>query len=175
MIFLPTTRVLWPQQFSADNQPVCVSDDGEMPLQDSERATQPQVIRCAECNYAQFGGDGTPPQCKAQRNFLVLCLPDYEPAILTMQSTAIGAAKQLTSLAKMCGLRKSIAMAARRVQDNRGSWFVPVFVVGRKLDDGEILVAVDFRNDLRNLVITADVVQESGTGPEIEELEEVPF
>jgi hypothetical protein len=162
MVFLPTTRVMWPATFNADNQPVCVSDDNRSPTDDLTRVTNPQRGPCAECPYSQFGEDGTPPVCKAQRNFLILTLPDLEPAILTMQSTGIASAKQLTSLAKMAGLRKSITMAARQVQDNRGMWYVPAFVMGRKLSVTEIITAAEFRDDLKNLVITADIVVENG-------------
>jgi len=177
MVFLPTTRVMWPQTFSADNQPVCVSDDGKYPLNDLNRATEPQSGPCAQCPYGQFGEDSTPPACKAQRNFLLLGLPDYEPVILTLSSTGIAAAKQLTALAKMAGLRKTITMTTRQVNSDKGTWFAPVFIVGRKLATEETLMAVEFRNDLQNLIITADV-EGNGSSAEsapIEDDEPVPF
>ena len=185
MVFLPTTRVMWPEAFNADNQPVCVSDDGQRPLKDMARVTDPRSGPCQECLYAQFCEDGTPPICKAQRNFLALIVSgqDYEPVILTMQSTAIAAAKQLTSLAKMAGLRKSIVMGTKRIDSDKGTWFVPVFVMGSKLSTQQVLTAVDFRDDLKNLVISAEVVAENGdsdtsdapTAPMRDEDIEVPF
>ena len=179
MMFLPTTRVMWPEQFSADNTPLCVSDDGEHPLQDMNRATTPQAGSCAQCPYSQFTDDG-PPACKSQRNFLVLTLPDYEPAIVTMQSTAIATAKQLTALAKMARLRKTILMTTRLVDGDKGTWFVPVVVIGHKLDNADVLLAAEFRNELKNLVITADVEDMNGATPTKEPIlyddnDEVPF
>jgi len=187
MVFLPTTRVMWPPNFDAGNIPLCVSDDGEYPLQDTTRATLPLLGPCSTCEFSQFGEDGTPPACKNQRNFLVLALvEDREPAIITLQSTGIAAAKQLTALAKMAGLRKSIIMATRLVSGDKGTWWMPVFVIGRKLAAGEIMTAVDFRDELKNLVITADLVDTNGATPASgddgpapvlydDELDEVPF
>jgi len=162
MVFLPTTRVMWPATFDANNTPVCVSDDGTNPLDDQNRATNPQEGPCSMCSYSQFGGDGTPPVCKAQRNFLVLTLPDYEPAIITLSSTGIAVAKQLTALARMTGIRKAIVMATRQVSSDKGTWWAPQFVVGSKLANDEVLMAAEFRNGLKNLIITADIVQENG-------------
>ena len=178
MVFLPTTRVMWPATFDANNVPMCVSDDGVNPLNDQNRATNPQNGPCAACPYSKFSDDGTPPTCKAQRNFLVLTL-DYEPAIITLSSTGIAAAKQLTAMARMTGIRKAIVIATRQVTSDKGTWWAPQFVVGRKLGNDEMMLAADFRNGLKNLIVTADTVQENGTSapaPQvIEPEEELPF
>lgn len=162
LVFLPRTHVMWPAKFSADNDPQCASDDGKHPSSssDARTLTNPQRGPCADCPSAKFGADSEAPACKMQRNFLVWLVEQGEPAILTMQSTALTSARQLTTLAKTQGLRKSISFATREVKDDRGKWFVPAFGKGRKLAVDEILALAEARDELRNLVISADVAEE---------------
>lgn len=168
LVFLPRTRVMWPQTFSTSNDPMCVSDDGDKPLgPDSGRVmTNPQQGPCAECQYSRFNDDGTPPPCKLQRNFLVMVVEDdaMEPAILTMQSTALASAKQLTSLAKTQGVAKTIRFVAQEMRGDSGQWYVPAFAKGRKLELSELVAIVESRDDLKNLVVTADLDAHSTNG-----------
>jgi hypothetical protein len=181
LVFLPRTRVLWPEVFSADNSPECASDDGEYPAASSDvRALiQARPGPCTGCELGRFGEDGTPPRCKMQRNFLVWLVEQSEPAILTMQSTALAPARQFTTLAKTQGLRKSIRFATRNVESDQGNWHVPAFSKGRKLILDEVVALAEARDELRNLVITADVAEEmrenGGEDAPPEEPEELPF
>ena len=162
VMFLPRTRVCWPETFSADNQPLCASDDGEYPAAstDARALLEPHSGLCTACEDARFNDDGTPPRCKLQRNFLVWLVEQKEPAILTFQSTALAAARKLTMLARTQGLQKTICFTTQSVVDNRGNWRVPVFVKGRKLALEELTGLVEVREELRNLVVSADLVQD---------------
>lgn len=177
LVFLPTSRVMWPATFSADNDPRCLSDDGKVPFvgNGGRIVTDPQAGPCNTCPWSKFGDDAPPP-CKRQRNFLVLLLDSMEPAILTMQSTALKAAKHLTTLARTQGLRKSITFIAREEKSDKGQWYVPAFVKGRKLTNAELLAVVEEKRGLENLVITADI-EAVGVEPDIEgePAPEVPF
>jgi len=160
LVFLPRTRVMWPDQFDAGNDPLCASDDGEYPALAGDNRTllQPQRGPCDSCPFSKFSDEGTPPRCKMQRNFLVMTLNgDPSPAILTLQSTSLEGARQFTTLAKTQGLGKSVKFTLRRVSDDRGTWYVAAFAKGRKLEPSEILALVEARDELRNLVITANV------------------
>ena len=151
VVYRPHTRALWPEPFNANDKPLCVSDDGVHPTRGDEMMTGP----CRTCPMAQFV-DGKKPRCADQRNFLVW-LPDIgEPAILTMQSTAIKEAKQLTALAQTQGLKKTVTMTALQIEDSRGTWFVPRFSKGRPLPVKEILEIVEIRDELKNLQTFAD-------------------
>lgn len=158
LVFLPSTRVMWPAGFDANSKPECVSNDGEYPDLAREDLTNPQQGPCATCPMAQFV-DGGKPRCNMQRNFLVWLVDNNEPAILTMQSTAIKEAKNLTALAKMSGIKKAIVLATRKVKDDRGSWFVPQFIRGDALPIQTILALVEAKAELANLVITADTAE----------------
>jgi hypothetical protein len=167
LVFLPRTRVMWPTEFNANNEPQCASDDGHIPSASSDTRTliNPQVGPCADCPFGKFGANGEAPACKMQRNFLVMLVEQGEPAILTMQSTALTPARTLTTLAKTQGVRKSIKFVTQLQNGDQGTWYVPAFTKGRKLTNAEILALVEARDELKNLVIAADVtVQENGTG-----------
>jgi len=161
LVFLPRTRVMWPAQFNADNDPLCASDNGQDPAVtgDQRKLTNPQRGPCAQCPSAKFGADGDKPACMAQRNFLVWLVESSEPAILTMQSTALTQARHLTSLAKMQKLAKTIMMVTQKQSDSRGQWYVPTVSKGRKLEEMDLLSVLEARNELQNLVISADVDQ----------------
>ncbi len=153
---------MWPPGFSTENDPLCASDDGDMPrVSTSERPLgDPQPGPCSECAYGRFNeDDGSPPPCKLQRNFLVMVLngESPEPAILTLQSTNITPARQLTTLAKTQGLRKSVRFATQKVKSEQGQWYVAAFASGRRLEPRELLSIAEAKDELKNLVITADV------------------
>jgi hypothetical protein len=177
LVFLDKTRVMWPVNFDTNNDPECLSNDGKVPAQplDMRPMTNPQTGPCDECPWAQFGEDA-PPRCKKQRNFLVWLVEQKEPAILTMQSTALKSARHLTTLARTKGLRSSVIFTTTSVEDNRGSWVIPAFTAGRRLTASEILELVEVRGELQNLVVGADVeAAEVEETPEPVEAEEMPF
>jgi len=177
VVFLPRTRVLWPDAFSADNSPVCLSDNGKTPLRNggARGATNPRRGPCETCKESEFC-DGVAPACKLQRNFLVYMPETKEPAILTLSSTALKAARHLTQLAKTTGLKRAVIMTTQDKDSDQGRWHVPAFTKGRKLDVPEILGLVEVRNELQNLVVKADLQQDEnnedaggfGEGPIIE-------
>ncbi len=161
LAFLNDTRVLWPPRFSADNVPLCVSDNGRMPAfrePDSRRATEPRPGPCTTCPEANWQGN-TPPRCQRQRNFLlaVVTKGGAEPVLLTLQSTALVPAKQLTQLARMYGLRRTIRMGARLVSDPRGQWYLPIFSAGARLSPEQVLALVELKRELGGLLVTADI------------------
>lgn len=188
LVFLPRTRVMWPPGFSTENDPLCASDNGEMPrAPTAERVLRdPQQGPCNICMYARFNEDnGSAPPCKLQRNFLVMVLNGDrpEPAILTLQSTNIAPARQLTTLAKTQGLRKSVRFVTQETKTEKGCWFTAAFASGRKLTARELVSLVEAKNELKNLIITADVAEEayenghqtSSDAPDIREDERIPF
>ena len=159
LVFLPKTRVMWPAQFNADNDPLCASDNGQDPATsgDQRKLTNPQRGPCVQCPSSKFSASGDKPACMAQRNFLVWLVEGSEPAILTMQSTALSSARSLTTLAKTQGLTKTVMLITQKQEDGRGTWYVPAVTRGRRLEGASLLSVLEARNELRNLVISADV------------------
>ena len=176
LVFLPRTRVLWPEVFSTENDPLCASDDGKIPAiaSDNRALCAPREGPCSECLASRFGEDGDAPRCKLQRNFLVFLVEQEGAAILTMQSTGLNPARQLTALAKMQGIAKSVRLVTQIVKDQRGQWYVPAFSAGDKLGLALIGKLIEAKRELQNLVISADVAAEmrengGGTAQEAEE------
>ena len=165
LAFLPRTRVLFPAIFATDNKPLCASDDGKLPAENraGRELEDRRAGPCAECPDGQFGaaedGGRLAPRCKLQRTFLVYVRESEEPALLTLQSTGIPEARKLTTLAKSQGLAKSIVFATRRETDPRGTWYIPVFAAGTKLNLNELRRVVELRTALKDLTkgIGADI------------------
>ena len=177
IMFLKRTRVAWPERYSADNDPLCVSDDGVMPTINGNRTvTDPQPGPCAECPMSQFI-NGEKPRCNMQRNILVYVLETDEPAILTMQKTGLKEARKLTALAKMQGIKKAIVFDTSFIENDQGSWYLPTFSRGRALKLEEILPIVEAKNELANLIIQADVEDFVESEPVVVAMEEdeIPF
>lgn len=184
LVFLPRTRVMWPDTFDTGNDPLCISDNGDTPLPaDSPRVmTMRQDGPCNTCPFSQFGDDGTPPACKMQRNFLVLTVGDkVEPAILTLQSTAIASAKQLTSLAKTQGIKTAVVFTTQKIKSDQGQWYVPAFAKGNSLALEQLVEVAEQRNALKNLIVTADTEHTNGYDSDPaaefveEEMDAIPF
>jgi len=175
LMYMLDTRVMWPEKFDSENSPVCKSNNGAMP--DGENATAPLPGPCNTCPMGQFV-NGEKPQCTRQRNFLVWVIETQEPAILTMQSTSLKSARTLTALAQRTGLRKSIFVSTITQSDSRGTWVVPTFIQGDPIVGKEILQLAQLKNELKNLVVSADIgeyPEDSNPQPIEIEADEVPF
>lgn len=177
IVFLPRTRLYWPETFNADNNPICLSDDGKMPSL-NRGATDPQPGPCKDCPCAKFV-NGEKPQCSLQRNFLVWLVAENEPAILTLSSTGLRAAKKLTALSKMQGLRKSIIFSTAKVSGSKGTWFEPTFARGTQLAADDVLALVVARDELKLLTVEADEGEtfegEQQPAGAVQEVDEIPF
>lgn len=184
LVFMANTRVMWPETFSTDSKPECASDDGQHPNLTRLDLTNPQSGPCATCPMAQFV-EGKKPRCSNQRNILVWIVDVNEPAILTMQSTALKEAKQLTSLVKMTGIKRAIQMTTYKVKDSKGTWVIPQFSRGDDLPIDQIKSLIEMKRELANLVITADtgdVPIDNGNGGnggyvinQPSEIDDIPF
>lgn len=185
LAFLDDTRVMWPLKFSTDNDPECASDDAARPSAptDFRPLTNPQVGPCASCPFAAWG-DEESPRCKFQRNFLLWLTESEEPAILTVQSTALKPAKTLSTLGVRAKMRQTVYVSAMEMKDDRGNWYVPVYTKGRRLDARTALFLHGEKDALKDIVIRADADAIDGeysvvdTAPSVTEEhaeEEMPF
>lgn len=180
LVFMPNTRVMWPETFNTDSKPECASDDGKMPNMSRVDLTNMQDGPCRTCPMAEFV-NGQKPRCSNQRNILVWIVNTNEPAILTMQSTALKEARQLTSLVKMTGIKRSIQMTTYKIKDPKGTWVIPQFSRGEPLPFDQIKALVEVKKELANLVITADTGEapppsDNGfTSGHVIETDDIPF
>jgi len=116
-------RVMWPEAFSGDNDPLCASDNGIMP-REGNGLSDKQPGPCAACQYAQWSPDGTPPRCALVYTYL--CADrnnDDMPFLISAQRTSVRAAKKLNSLLKLFGVQKSVRISSELVKGEQGQWY----------------------------------------------------
>ena len=140
-------RVMFPDQYNADNKPTCGSDDGKTPREAYIGAEIQQVVtktdgkkqinilvippECEACPFAQWGENGTPPACSEVNTFAAVG-EDGLPAIFQCKSTGMKAAAALKTLVAANGIRKIVRFGAAKESNDTGVYYVPVFTPGPK-------------------------------------------
>lgn len=138
---LHKTRVAFPRKFSRDSDPLCGSDDSQMPRAEyigteiyDEKTGITHVINadgCVKCPFSQFGEGGEPPLCAKTFAYAMFDFADNAMPVLVQASRAgMQAAKKLNTLAASVGRRKTILLSSSKVTSDTGSYYVPVFMVG---------------------------------------------
>ena len=178
--FMSDTRVAWPGNYNADNDPLCASDDGVMPS--VATAQRPLTARhdgpCASCPMAEFQ-NGDAPRCNRQRNFLIWLTETEEPVLLTIQSTGLKPGKTLTNLAIQCKVKRAIWFTTVKTSNDKGTWYTFAYTKGDNIKASLSLALHELKQDLATLEIFADV----DTGDDVPQNaptvaageEEVPF
>lgn len=139
-------RVMFPQDFSADNKPLCGSDDGGHPRDeyigqeikrvftvDGEPSIQRHTITpaCAQCPFAKWGDDGQPPACNEVATFAGIS-DEGLPSLFQLRSSAMKNAPNLKTLIAANGLRRAIRLGAVKETNDSGAYYVPQFSTGAK-------------------------------------------
>lgn len=129
-----STRVMWPEDYNSDNDPLCRSKDSISPAGDIQDAEGNVIPACGEscdwdkatlgkkgvwpkhiCSYANWGGTKdkpTPPPCKEVVNLILLNTELEIPFLFSLSSTGLAPFK--TELTKPMGYRKMSLTAKRR-------------------------------------------------------------
>lgn len=104
------SRVLFPEDFSRDSEPLCKSQDFITP--EISDGLPPMADECSKCSYAKWtigdSGKQKPPGCQETWNFLVLDFDSYMPCWFSLKSTALKPARKIISMLKMRGTAKRI-------------------------------------------------------------------
>ena len=115
------SRVLWPEDFSADNTPICKSHDGvtPVPADDLDPEDFPdyevQATSCETCPLAAWkrkDGKNVAPRCTEQADLLVVDTDLMIPFFITFSS--LGLSRLNKQLLKPLKLRKMALTAKRR-------------------------------------------------------------
>lgn len=141
-------RVMFPAQFSADNKPMCGSDNGNTPREEYQGLEFEQVKKnletgkseivsisippkCAECHFGKWGENGEPPECSLVDTFAFVG-EDGLPGIFQLSRTGMKAAAALKTLVAANGIRKAVIAHSVKEANDTGVYFVPVFTPGGK-------------------------------------------
>lgn len=146
-------RVMFPETYSADNEPMCGSDNGRNPRADyigkeirtitfDEKGDPKKKLvviggPCADCPFGKWTedakGNSKPPACNEVATFAGLG-QDGLPVLLQIKSTGMRAASNLKTLIATHGIRRSIVLGSTRESNDSGTYYVPAFFAGQKPD-----------------------------------------
>jgi hypothetical protein len=162
-------RILWPKDYSKDNDPLCKSNDFLTPV--LIEGQSPMCHTCAvtpgtkddhECKYANWGvdkkGKVIAPLCMEVWNMLVFDLETYMPMFLSLKSTSIKPLKKLFSAISILGNAKKIPLwgwsfgASLKMENyEKGKAYVPVFTSPTQVGQEEYSVLSEVRSQLANI------------------------
>lgn len=141
-------RVMFPGQFSADNKPLCASNDGALPRPEfvglitkiisvnavGEPAVMTVTIpdKCADCPFSKWGDAGAPPRCNEVSTFAGLD-ENGLPCLVQLRSTGMRNAPALKTMLAANGIRKTIRLGSIQETNDSGTYAVATFVIGEKL------------------------------------------
>ncbi len=118
------SRVMFPEKFKADNDPLCRSLDGKHPATDIVDSEGNKIVplgpSCGwnkatlhhDCPYANWS-DNEPPRCKEVVNLVVLDLESDMPFRISFSSTSL---KPFKEFSKKLGYRK-MALTSKRKRE----------------------------------------------------------
>jgi len=131
------SRILFPEDFNLENDPLCKSDDSKVP-NNAEDVFTPMSDTCADCEYAKWtkndAGKSKPPRCNESWDFLVLDYNTFMPCWFSLKSTALKPARKIVSMLKLRGTVKKIpawgfkfTASVSMITSPAGNSYVPVF------------------------------------------------
>lgn len=150
MIKLSKSRVLFPEKYKRDNEPLCRSHDFKVPANDIAGAT-PMAESCGLlplapgekkakhiCPYANWTVDEknkpVPPRCQEVWNSLIVDLESYMPMFFSLKSTALKPFRKIVSAMSMISQAKKIPIWALKFDmslykdiNESGTFYVPIF------------------------------------------------
>jgi len=167
------SRIMWPEIFKKDNDPLCKSADGITPLTDDSTFT-PMADRCEDCAYGKWKRDGKvsiPPRCKEVKDMILLNLEDFTPFIYSVHSTALGATNQ--ELFKLLrGKIRALTIRRKRLgkppahtcmfafdidtvlkENEAGDAYVPTYCNIQELDDAQIEAMIQAAKSVKDVKI----------------------
>lgn len=156
-------RVKWPPgEFNREMKVQCASDDGlhaREGLAGAEADGTP-TMDCARCVYAQWSdsddGKRVPPPCSAVLNFLVVDIADDLPSLVSFKRTSMAAGKQLVTLVKSFGFRRTFILSTAPEQGPRGKYHVFQVAAGEAVVPERLAHYVQLAEQFREQTITTD-------------------
>lgn len=150
MIKLSKSRILFPEKYKRDNEPLCRSHDFKTPANDIPGA-QPMCDTCEllplapgekkakhKCAYANWTedekGKPVPPRCQEVWNSLIVDINLYMPMWFSLKSTALKPFRKIVSAISMITKAKNkpmwsmkFDMKLTKTTNDSGTFYVPDF------------------------------------------------
>jgi hypothetical protein len=159
MVKLTKSRILFPEKYKRDNDPLCRSHDFKVPANDIDGA-KPMSHTCElvpgdnkkhVCAYANWGADNAPPRCQETWNLLIVDINTYMPMWFSVKSTALKPLRKIVSAVSMICQAKRLPMwslgfdmVIEKVTNDSGTFYVPQFsgLSALTVDDSENMTAI---------------------------------
>jgi len=141
------SRVMFPREFNAENEPLCGSDNGLAPRPEyvgtiiktigkdaaGDPAVRTGVIpdQCAQCPFGVWGDDGTPPACNEVATFAAMD-EDGLPALFQLRSTGMKNVPSLKTLIAANSVRRAIKLGSVTETNDSGTYAIATFTPGKK-------------------------------------------
>lgn len=184
VIKLTKSRILFPEKYKRDNEPLCRSHDFKSPANDIQGATS-MCDTCGllplapgekkakhKCSYANWSAGNEPPRCQEVWNLLIVDLESYVPMWFSLKSTALKPTRKIVSAISMISNAKRIPMWAlqfdmtlfKEVNDS-GTFYIPVYsgLVALEKDDADNMTAI--RQQLANVDVKDSTEQLAPDAP----------
>jgi len=161
------SRILWPEKYKVDNDPLCKSHDAVTPVTDDDSFT-PKAKNCGSCPFGKWGGtknNRIPPECNEVMDMVILNLDELVPYMFSVHSTGLGATNK--TLMKILNGRKRYLSVQRPAHEcmfafdvgtelkknDSGNAYIPTYNNIRQLDLGEIDIMVHAAKQVRDVDI----------------------
>jgi hypothetical protein len=169
IIHIAKGRVMWPEKYQADQDPLCASDDSIIPRDGCTEYGE----RCADCPMALWSkdkkGEDVPPACSMVYNYLCIDPEGKMPFALSLMRTSARTAKQLNTLLKMYGPTHVYAFTSEAVSNKSGEFFEWRVTDGGPVED--LPAYIDLVHQYAGQAVTTD----TGENPPAPGEEEMPF
>lgn len=177
LIKLSKSRILFPEKYNRDNEPLCRSYNFKTP---DEKIESPMAEHCGLipgekkkhlCEYANWGVDGSAPRCQETWDLLIVDLDSYIPMWFSLKSTALKPLRKIVSAISMMSNAKKVPMwrfgfdmSLEKVTNSSGTFYVPVFSGLKAIDTSDAENMDLIRGQLVNVSIrdaAGDVVDDA--------------
>jgi hypothetical protein len=161
-------RVMWPGDFQRGQDPICASDDGATAreglagvMEDGEPTTG-----CNACIYGDWGEDGAAPPCALFYNFLAVDVDEGDvPFLIGFGRTSAKAGKQLVTLLKTFGFKRTLIIGTDKQQNDKGKYHILTVKPGDPVDPERQAYYAAMARAFAGVAITTDTeAPEAATG-----------
>lgn len=135
MVGVAKSRVLFEKPYTGKSDPLCRSDDSEMPRPEFRFKTlvvNGQSVDttdlCEECLLSKWGENNERPACDLTENFAFIT-DDGEPVVVSFSGSAAKVATQIKNLARVATIKHDplyIELSSRLEKGRIGNYYVPV-------------------------------------------------
>lgn len=187
IIKLTKSRILFPEKYKRDNDPLCRSHDFSKPANDIPNQS-PMAESCELmpgekkkhfCTYANWTTDeknnAVPPRCQETWNLLIVDIESYLPMWFSIKSTALKPLRKIVSAISMISAAKRLPMwhlgfdmTLEKVTNDSGTFYVPKFdgLTALPADDAVNMDAI--RKQLVNVEIKDAVEPDAPEPPPVQ-------